>query len=200
MSLRRKTPLQSENIEPVSCTIDLRHRILQALPFFRDLSVGQITEINTFFHERGFAENDVIYAAGEPTTTLYVVAAGKVKLVRHTLTGQDVLLDLLTSGELFGSIPVLGDSEYLETAQAQTVCCVLSASAEDFQAILRRYPSVALALLEILAERLRAAHQMIQQLHASSVESRLAATLLKLAEKLGEEQRGSTLIQVPISR
>ena len=33
----------------------------------------------------------VIYLMGEPARRFYVVAAGQVKLMRHTLGGQDVL-------------------------------------------------------------------------------------------------------------
>lgn len=200
MTTRRTTPLKSEEIQPEMCSIHTRLEILQQVPFFRPLPAGAIEEINALFRERGYTPAEPIYFAGDPASHLYVVAVGKVKLLRHTLSGQDVLLDMLTPGEFFGSLSVLGDEAYPDTAQAQTACCVLAVAAEDFQAILRRFPPVTLAVLESVSQRLQAAHEMVRQLSAHSVERRIAAALLKLAEKLGEPGPEGLLIQTPLSR
>jgi CRP-like cAMP-binding protein len=76
----------------------------------------------------------------------------------------------------------------------------LTITGDAFQTILERYPQVSLALLEIVSHKLREAREVIHQISASPVESRLAATLLKLAVKLGEERNGELLIQLPLSR
>lgn len=200
MATRRKIPLKTEDIEPQMCSLHTRLKILRQVPFFASLSADDVAEVNAFFHEQGYTSGEPIYFAGDPATHLYVVAVGKVKLLRHTLSGQDILLDMLTPGEFFGSLSVLGDEAYPDTAQAQTACCILSITAQDFQAILRRYPLVTLTVLERVAQRLQAAHEMVQQLSAHSVERRIASALLKLAEKLGEPQQEGLLIQVPLSR
>lgn len=196
----RKTPLEPEQLEPQMCTIDLRLTLLHQLPFFKALSHEAITEINPLFREQGYETGDTIYYAGDPAVRLYVVAAGKVKLVRHAPTGQEVVLDLLLPGDFFGSLPVLGEDAHPDTALAHTMTCALTITGEDFQTILARYPQMSLALLEIVSHKLREAREVIHQISASPVESRLAATLLKLAAKLGEQHNGELLIQLPLSR
>lgn len=198
--MRRSTPLRPENVEPEMCSLDLRLKIVGQLPFFSQLSAEEIDQVNGSFREIGYTPGQSIYFAGEPAERLYVVAAGKVKLLRHTLAGQDVLLDILASGEFFGALSILGQAEYPDTAQAQTACCVLVIAAQDFQAILYRYPAVAVTTLNIVAQRLKAAHDTIRQISAYPVEQRLAAVLLKLAEKLGEKRPEGLLIQAPLSR
>jgi CRP-like cAMP-binding protein len=200
MSTRRSTPLKPEDIEPQMCTIHTRLDILSRVPFFANLSSEAVAEVNQLFYEHGYEPGRPIYYAGDPATRLYVVAVGKVKLLQHTLSGQDVLLDILTPGEFFGSLSVLGDETYPDTALAQTRACILAIAATDFQAILKRYPSVTVTALETVARRLKAAHEMIRQLSAHSVEHRIAAALLKLAEKLGEPRPEGLLIQMPLSR
>ena len=200
MPTRRSTPLKPEDIEPHMCTIHSRLDILSQVPFFADLSSEAVAEVNQLFHDYGYEPGQPIYYAGDPAIRLYVVAVGKVKLLQHTLSGQDVLLDILTPGEFFGSLSVLGDETYPDTALAQTTACILAIAADDFQAILRRYPSVTVTALETVARRLKAAHEMIRQLSAHSVEHRIAAALLKLAEKLGEPRPEGLLIQMPLSR
>lgn len=200
MPEHRKTPLEPEQIEPHMCTVDLRLTILRQLPFFSGLSDQAIAQINPLFREQGYETGDTIYFTGDPATKLYVVAAGKVKLLRHAPTGQEILLDLLLPGDFFGSLPILGEKTHVDTAQAHTTCCALTITGEYFQTILQQHPQVSLALLEIVSHRLQDAHETIHQLSATPVESRLAATLLKLATKLGEERAGELLIQLPLSR
>jgi CRP-like cAMP-binding protein len=200
MADRRKSPLTPEAFEPEQCSVELRLDILARVPFFASLSGEEMAGVNRLFREQGNTPGETIYLAGDPATRLYVVASGKVKLIRHTLSGQDVLLDVLTPGEFFGSLAALGDDVYPDTAQAQTAACVLGIGADEFRAILRAYPAVAVAVLDMVAGRLTAAHEMVRQLSAHSVERRIAYTLLKLAEKLGEERDVGLLIQMPLSR
>lgn len=197
---RRRTPIEPDDVEPIICTADLRLRILHDVPFFRQLSHAEVAEVNARFHARDYPPGGAIYAAGAPAEHLFVVATGKVKLVRHTSSGQDVLIDILTPGELFGSLALLGQPHYPETARAQTACCVLDVSARDFRAILQRHPSVALVALDFLGARLQEARETVSQLSSGTVEARIAAVLLKLARKLGRERDGAILIQMPLSR
>ncbi len=199
MTSRRRIPLEPEPIAPHMCSVDLRLDILRRVPFFSGVA-EDIAAINVRFRERGYAAGETIYMAGDSAARLYVVAVGKVKVARHTLAGQDVVLDILAPGELFGALSALGDPEYPDTAQALTPSCVLEIAAEDFQTILRGYPAVALAALDIVAARLQAAHEQIRQLSAEPAASRVAAALLALARKLGEPHDGALLIQMPLSR
>ena len=200
MSTRRKTPVEAEEIEPQLCTIHLRLKILRQLPFFKALSDEAISKINTLFRAEGYEAGDFIYFAGEPTGKLYVVAEGRIKLLRHATSGQEVVLGLLIPGDFFGSLPVMGEDVFSDTAQAHTGGCMLTITGENFQKILQEYPVVSLALLEIVSARLKEARELIHHLSASPVESRLAATLLRLASKLGQEQNNQILIQLPLSR
>lgn len=200
MTKRRRSPVKTEVAEPQICTIDLRLEILRQLPYFTDLSDGAVNNISARFTEKGYQPDEMIYLAGEEATRLYVVASGKVKLLRYTLDGQEVLLDILVPGEHFGSLSALGDPVYPDTAQAQTGVCVLSIDAEDFRQLLETYPAITLRTLDIISQRLRDSQEMVRQLSVSSVEQRLAFTLLKLAEKLGEVHDEGLLIQMPLSR
>jgi CRP-like cAMP-binding protein len=200
MSERRTTPLTPEIAEPHLCSVHTRLDVLRKVPFFASLDPNALRQVNTLFREVGYDSGAPIYFAGDPAARLYVVASGKVKISRHTLSGQDVVLDILASGDFFGSLAILGDATYPDTAQAQTGVCVLGIDAHDFQQILLRYPEVAVAVLQVTAQRLQDAHETIRQLSAFPVERRIAAVLLKLAEKLGEASAEGLLIQVPLAR
>lgn len=182
------------------CTLDLRLDILGKLPFFSVLSASEIQRANQSFVERGYQPEEIIYHSGDRAERLYVVAAGKVKLLRHTHLGKDILLDVLKSREFFGTLSTLGEEKYLETAAALTAVCTLSIDTAQFRRILEEFPSVSVAVLDTMSSRLQDAQDMVHQLSAHTVEQRIAFTLVKLAEKLGEWKEFGLLIQMPLSR
>jgi len=173
---------------------------LKQLPFFAELTQSDIQAINQQFREYGYQPGETIYHSGDRAVNLYVVAAGKVKLLRHTLSGQDVLLDILVPGDFFGSLTTTSNEVLPDTAQAQTAACVLAITSEKFRDLLRQYAGVAVAVLDITATRLQEAQESVRQLSAYPVEQRLAVTLLKLVDKLGEPNELGLLIQMPLSR
>jgi CRP-like cAMP-binding protein len=182
------------------CDLDLRLYILGRLPFFSGLSKKEIRDINGLFIERGYTPDQNIYFEGSSANRLYAVADGNVKLMRHTLSGKDVLLDILKPGEFFGSLSHQDEDTYSETAQAHTPVCTLSIEGDDFRRLVSEHPSVALTVLDIMARRLRGAQEMVRLLSVASVEQRLAHVLLKLGEKLGEPDQVGLLIQMPLGR
>jgi CRP-like cAMP-binding protein len=200
MTDRRKTPLEIHVTESHQCSVEVRLDILGRVPFFAGLSHDRLEQINGLFLEFGYATDELIYLSGDPGERLFVVADGRVRLMRHSLSGKNVLLDLLRPGEFFGSLSTMGGDPYPDTAEAQTQTCVLSIRTDDFRRILQEHPPVALIVLDITGSRLRAAHERVRQLSALPVEGRIANLLLLLAGKFGERREVGLLIQVPLTR
>jgi CRP/FNR family transcriptional regulator, nitrogen oxide reductase regulator len=200
MSERRRSPLEPVAVSPFHCTPVQLRRILGGTPFFAPLAAEDINRLADRFRQTHFQAGDTIVRAGDPATKLAIVAAGLVKLYRPTADGQDVVVNILKSGDYFGSLADLGNETYAETATAQTDCCILLVTAGEFREVLERYPVVALATLELVADRLRNAHAVIEQLSAYPVERRLASTLLTLAERIGRADGTRILIEMPLSR
>lgn len=200
MAARKRSPLEIKTTEVSQCTISERLKILRRVPFFQDLSSTEIEWVNSLFHEQDFKVDEAIYLSAEPAEKFFVVADGRVRLLRHSMTGRDILLDLLTSGEYFGAHSMQGKDVYPDTAQAQTDCCILVIGRETFQQILKRYPSVSLKMIEIMARRLLSANERVHQLSVMAMEGRIASLLLMLGEKFGEQGEVGLLLQVPLSR
>jgi CRP/FNR family transcriptional regulator, nitrogen oxide reductase regulator len=194
-----KSPVRLEWVDPAVCSMDYRLRIIGRLPFFRHLPSEAIVEINRLFEDRDVAADQPIYFEGDRGERLYLVAMGKVKLLRHTAAGRDVVLDILRGGEYFGSLAIPG-GRYTETAVAQTDCCILQISSSNFEKIFNHYPDVSLKVLQAVGQRLEESQEIIKQLSVYSADQRIAAALIRLAIKMGEEKGTGMLIQLPFSR
>jgi len=197
---RPKSPLRLDWVDPDVCSLEYRLKIIGRLPFFKHLPAEAISKINALFHDRDVPADERIYFEGDDASHLYLVAMGKVKLVRNTASGREVLLDILHGSEYFGTLTVFGGRVHTETAIAQTDCCILQISSEDFETVLTEYPDVTRKVLEAVSKRLTESQEVVKQLSAYTVEQRIASTLLRLAGKLGEARGQGVLIQLPFSR
>lgn len=198
--VRPKSPVRLEWVDPAVCSLEYRLKIIGRLPFFKQLSAEIVSNINSLFHDQEVHANDRIYFEGDKAEYLFLVALGKVKLARNSLSGRELLLDILHSGEYFGNLAGFDGQDYLETAIAQTDGCILRISSVNFEKILKDHPEVTRRVLEAVNQRLAEWQEIIHQLTAGSVEQRIAYSLMRLAGKLGESRGRDVLIQLPFSR
>ena len=198
--MRRKTPLTQVGTQAESCSLDLRLHILGKLPFFTDIPEQELVRISAFFVERGFSPSQAIYREGSQAERLYVLADGKVKLLKFGGNSREVPLGILRPGDFFGNFTYISGDAYQESAIALTQACALSISNQDFRTIVDRTPELAIRSMQIMAARLNASTQKVLQLGSMSVEQRLAFTLLDLDAKLGLERAGERVIDVPLSQ
>ena len=193
---RPKSPVRLDWVDPAVCSLDYRLKIIGCLPFFMHLPTDAILHINNLFHDRDMSADQRIYFAGDDAENLYLVAIGKVRLVRVSISGREVLLHILHGGEYFGSLMGMSGESYTETAIAQTDGRILVISSKNFEQILSSYPDVMRKVLEVVNQRLAESQEIVKQLSTYTVEQRVAAALLRLAAKLGEPRGHSVLIQL----
>ena len=182
------------------CPRPVRFEVLTRAKFFAALDPDDVARLDDRMQVRSYEAGDAVYGAGQDATRLFVLAAGRLKLMRPSVNGQDTLLDVITPGGLFGTLGELGDPTYRDSAIALTDVCALSLEADAFHEVLREHPPVALAVLQDMADRLARSQEVVRGLAADTVEQRVAATLLSLAAKVGQERGGVTLLELPLSR
>jgi CRP-like cAMP-binding protein len=141
-----------------------------------------------------------VFREGQPATALHLLAAGRIKVIRETEDGREVILRMISPGDIFGSSGGWGDADYPASAIATEPATVLQLPAPDFAALLTEHSSVALAIMQELAGRLREAEARIRELQTERVERRIARTLLRLANKTGHRTADGIELGMPLSR
>lgn len=149
-------------------------------------------------HHRHLQAGELIVSAGEPVTSLIVVARGLLRLSRTSKSGREQVLRELGPGEFFGEMALFTEveSEGDLVAVSETHACVLERTA--VQEELQRAPQLAIPLVQEVAKRLAEAERTIGDLALLDVGERLAAELLRLAESIGEPQEDGLSFSLPV--
>jgi CRP/FNR family cyclic AMP-dependent transcriptional regulator len=142
----------------LTLTQDRRAELLGACRLFAGLGPTDLAALADRAVEVDFPADRVIARQGEIGTGFFVVVDGAVRVVRD---GDE--LAVLGPGEFFGELSVLdGKPRIAQVVTVDDTRC-LALATWDFESVLLANPSLALAILRGLAERLRS--QTEQQHH-----------------------------------
>jgi CRP-like cAMP-binding protein len=167
---------------------------------FRDLPPDVLSIVAHDFRVRTVDRGAFVFLEGDPATSLNVLGEGRVKVIRETDEGREVILHQISPGDIFGGAGGWGSATYPASARAQEPSVVLRLPAERFTALIRQQPDFALAVVAELGRRLRDAQARIRDLQSERVERRLARALLRLANKTGTRSDEGTALGIPLTR
>jgi CRP/FNR family cyclic AMP-dependent transcriptional regulator len=129
-----------------------REALIAACPLFRGLDAGGMAAVAQAAVEVEFPADRTIARQGEIGTGLFIVAEGAVRVVRD---GE--IVARLGAGEFFGELSVIDGGPRIASVIADRPTTCLALATWDAERVLREQPGVALAVLRVLAARLREA-------------------------------------------
>jgi CRP-like cAMP-binding protein len=162
-----------------------RIQVLEQSPIFASLNEDELAELAGLAVERSLTPGEFVFWDGDTPKWFYLVAEGKVKVLKHSSQGKEFIIAFFSPGEMFGEVAVFENRPYPASAQAVTETKVLGIKREDFLSFLANRPEVSLRIINVLSGRLRDAQGRLRDLAGERVERRLAQTLLMLSSKLG---------------
>jgi CRP-like cAMP-binding protein len=180
--------------------IDERAAFLTTVRLFERLPASTLRALAAHLSVRQVQRGRFIFAEGEPADALYILAAGRVKVVRQTEDGREVILRVIALGEIFGGAGGWGEPVYPAGAVALEAVTALRLPAASFTTLIATSPDFALAVVRELGARLREAEARIRELQTERVERRIARTLLRLAGKTGTKTARGIELGLPLSR
>jgi CRP-like cAMP-binding protein len=149
---------------------------------------------------RRFARGRALMHDGQSPDIVMLVRSGHVKIVTVTPTGREVVLAIRGAGELVGELSALDARPRSASAIALEDVEALVLSPSSFRGFLAAHPDASMALLGMLARRLRDADAKRAGFSALTTMGRVAERLLELAERFGVEEDGGILIKLRLSQ
>lgn len=107
---------------------------------------------------------------------------GSVRISTGSADGREVVLNTITAGEVFGEIALLDGKPRTADVVAATNGKVLTIERAAVLRLLEQHPEFGLRLIEGLCGRLRATLVQLESMVFQDVATRLAASLLGLAQ------------------
>jgi len=172
---------------------------LKANRLFGGLSPSELEEAARYFDMQTFKEGDHVFLEGEPSRKLCLLASGRVKIVKHTEEGKDVILEIISAPEIFGGVAVLDGRAYPASAQAMEPCEVVSVSREEFVGMIDRFHVLAVEASIYFGDRLRNAYDMLRSISVERVERRIASLLIKFGERIGHREGNETVMELGLT-
>lgn len=103
-----------------------------------------------------FPAGSVILAEGQEGSHMYVVMEGEV-----SITLQDKFLATAMPGEIVGEMALINSEIRSATATARTDCVLVSIDQGSFDSLLRHVPEFSLHVMNVLADRLKVAFELL---------------------------------------
>jgi len=159
--------------------------ILKQSLIFSAMNEGELTELSRFANKRKFNPDEFVFWEGDDPDWFYIIAEGKVKILKHSSSGREFIIAFFGPGEMFGEVAVFENKPYPASAQSVAETKVLGIKRKDFLAFLAHRPEITLRIIYVLGGRLRDAQSRLRDIAGERVEQRLAGILLMLYLRLG---------------
>ena len=106
-----------------------------------------------------YKKGAVIYAANDPSDSVYLVHTGSVQLE----TKNGMILGELSQGELFGEVGLITSEMRTVTVKAKTDCIVIKISESVFREKMKQADPICNAIIRGLALRINDANDLAEQ-------------------------------------
>lgn len=160
---------------------------LENFNLFKGLKPESMEELNRISSMQNISKNQPIYFPKEPSTSIYFLKKGRVKLSRMSPEGKEMIIGLVNRGEVFGELAYLDEAERKDFATTMDEVLVCAINKEDFKEFVERNPELNLRLTKLMGLKLKKYSERIEELVFKDAEQRVISFLLRLADENGKK-------------
>jgi CRP-like cAMP-binding protein len=124
-----------------------RARMLKIAPYAKGVSFNNDEIVRTY------VKDSMIFSEGEWGDELFIIQSGSVKITK-ILDDNEVLLAVLTVGDIFGEMALLESKPRAASAVAYETCKVMAVNRKNFEQMIIREPQMIARLTTLLSERI----------------------------------------------
>lgn len=164
-------------------------QVIATSELFGGLPPEHLDEIEKIAVLKKYKRGESIFFEGDPGIGFYMVATGKVKIYKTSISGKEQILHIFGPGEPFGEVPVFHGHPFPAHAMALEKTSLIFFPRKAFVELVYTMPSLVMNMLAVLSMRLRRFATQIENLSLKEVPARLAGYLLYLSEEQGNTEQ-----------
>jgi len=167
---------------------------LKHIRLFDGITPSEMQEMERITRMQEVKKRQPLYLPGDPSSNVYLLKQGRVKLANTGASGKEVTFEILEPGEVFGELEVLEDLPRETAAEALDDAMICVIRREDFDHYLKTHPEITVKLTKLIGLRLRRIQSRIEDLVFRDVPARLAHLLDEIRRNDGvKESQGIRL-------
>jgi len=161
--------------------------VVQRIPLFRSLDAGTLTLLAGLAHLKRCVVGDKIVQQDVAADAVCVILKGRASVSVAARDGRVLTLREIGEAEIIGEVSLLDGGLPSATVTAVTVVELLAVGRRSFMNLVEERPQIAVALLPVLASRLRRLTAWADDLAGLPLSARVAKSLLGLLAAHGQE-------------
>lgn len=162
-----------------SCQCQIGECLLCDARLYSGLTTEQACGIRGLLVKHEYQPHEVLYREGDPSTHLFVLRQGLLKLTTLGANGHEQIISLAAPGQLLG-FETIHDKTYCFTAETLSPVTVCKIRHQDMLKVLAQNPAVSIQVIDMLNRELAEAQALIRVLGQKTAEERVAWFLLSL--------------------
>lgn len=166
---------------------------------FQEVSQADLQTLMTSAQERSCPKDGFFFQQGDPSTEVFVLTSGRLKMVRSDSDGRSIILRLVTPPKPFGHITALAEIPRHASAQALEDSRALVWDVPTVSKIISARPDISINVVRYMAKQIAAGTDRLVDLATSPVERRLARLLHRLSGSLGRSTPQGIVIELGLS-
>lgn len=172
---------------------------LKHIRLFDGISQAEMQEMERITRMQEVKKRQPLYLPGDPSSNVYLLKQGRVKLANTATSGKEVTFEILEPGEIFGEMEVLEGLPRETAAEALDDALICVIRREDFDRYLATHPDMSVKLTKLIGLRLRKIQSRVEDLVFRDVPARLAHLLLELCKSDGVAEGSGIRLRVKLT-
>lgn len=150
-------------------------------PPFENTSPGTANRLQEIGQIKTYSKRSTVFEQGDTADRVFVIMSGWVKLYQITEDGQEIVLDMLTDGDVFGASCVFGRKVRFRAAESFTDTQLLEICVSDLFRELHDGTALSEWFLSIMADEINNLHIKSGHMTSMSAPQRLSCLLLRMS-------------------
>ncbi|RJR15620.1 MAG: Crp/Fnr family transcriptional regulator [Nitrospiraceae bacterium] len=176
-----------------------KNNFLKKTEIFASLTDKEMEQVINKMVVKQFKKSETILYEEDTSEYMYIILLGKVKAVRTTEDGKEIILAMHKSGSFFGEMSLIDGKTAPASVIALEDSLIAIISRKDFFSIIFLHNKVTSNLLKILCSRLRRCWDTIQLLNFNNALHRTKMLLLMLIDDYGEKTAEGTTLHIKLT-
>jgi len=155
--------------------------LIRRVPLFAMLTPSQAESLAGAIQKRRFKRGEFLVEQGKRCESLYILLAGRVRVVVTDSRDREVILATMHPGDYVGEMSLIDQEPHSASVEAEVQTDALVLGGAEFNRCLSENATTMAAVLRGLVQRLRSADRKIESLALMNVYGRVANALMDMA-------------------